>query len=284
MAVLVASSAFSVNELNFYEVSAGAWGDHFYDNIYLNAGGVIYEDVYEVYWHDGLEWASAYLGRGFTFDWQGNITAGVVSAYGATIWNGSGYSSVWAIGGVSLSAPSLYNAHLTPSTVDDFAIIESALSGADSVTGSSQADFLMSYAGSDTLFGDAGADTLDGGGGNDTLSGGTGIDRLLGGGGNDFYVINDSNDIIIENSAAGSDTISTSVNLAVPLNVEQVRIASGSRGVTITGGSGDDVIIGNGLSNNLVGGAGNDVLVAVDMNPADILALFNGWAGFWGGP
>ena len=284
MATVVANYGLMMNALNFNEVYSGAYDARFYNDTYLYAGGVIYEDEYDIFWYNGSYWASAYLGSGFVVNSQGQITAGTVTAYGATIWTGASYSPYWAIGGVSVGAASLYNAHVTRNTTDDYSIIESALSGADSITGSFQADFLMSYAGSDTLFGDTGADTLDGGAGNDTLSGGTGIDRLLGGGGNDLYIVNDLNDIIIENSAAGSDTISTSVNLTIPLNVEQIRIAPGSTGVTISGGSGDDVIIGNGLSNNLFGGAGNDVLVAVDMNPTDILALFNGWAGFWGGP
>ena len=79
-------------------------------------------------------------------------------------------------------------------TSDDLAIMQAVLSGADSLTGSSQADFLMGYAGNDVFLGNSGADTLDGGNGNDTLDGGAGTDSLAGGSGNDYYVINDSLD------------------------------------------------------------------------------------------
>jgi Ca2+-binding RTX toxin-like protein len=67
------------------------------------------------------------------------------------------------------------------------------------------------------------------------------------------------------------------VSISAPLNREEIRIASGSTGLTITGGSSNDMIIGNGLSNRLSGGAGDDVLMGSAMDQADILALFNGW-------
>jgi Ca2+-binding RTX toxin-like protein len=274
---IVANYGLLMNSLNFYEVTAGAYNNYFYDNIYLYAGGVTYEDEYDVWWYDGSYWASAYLGSGFVFNAQGDIVAGTVNTYGSAIWNGYNYTPYWAIGGVAVSASSLYNAHLTPSTSDDLAIIQFALSGADSLSGSSQADFLMGYAGNDLFFGDGGPDTLDGGSGNDTLEGGSGADSLAGGVGDDRYLINDTLDFVIESAGGGTDIIITSVSIALPLNVEEIRIATGSSGLTITGGIGSETLVGNGLSNSLYGGAGDDVLLASAMNPADILALFNSW-------
>ncbi|MCA3280912.1 MAG: hypothetical protein ING10_16735 [Roseomonas sp.] len=277
MAVVLASSALYMNSINFYEVSRGAYDDQFLDNVYLYAAGSCYQDMYTVFWYDGLERSSTYLGSNFVFNGQGNLVSGTVNAYGALTWYGSNFSENWEISNFSISASSLFNAHLTPGTSDDLAIMQAVLSGADSLTGSPQADFLMGYAGNDFFLGNSGADTLDGGDGNDTLDGGAGTDRLAGGAGNDYYVINDTLDFLIEAAGGGTDVVITSVSISVALNMEEIRIAAGSSGLTMTGSLGGETIIGNGLSNNLYGGLGDDVLLASAMNPADILALFNGW-------
>jgi Ca2+-binding RTX toxin-like protein len=277
MAVIAAQSALFMNTINFYDVNLGAYDSQFLDNIYLSSGGYVFEDMYNVFWYDGYDRGSSYLGSGFVLDNQGNIIAGTVNGYVSVIWNGSDYSGHWGILGVSISASSLYNAHLTPSPSDDFAIIQSALSGADSLSGSFQADFLIGYAGNDMFFGDAGPDTLDGGSGNDTLEGGSGADSLVGGAGNDRYVINDALDFVYEAAGGGTDVIITSVSISAPLNIEEVRIAAGSSGLTITGSGASETIIGNGLSNRLSGGAGDDVLLSSPMSPAEILALFDSW-------
>ncbi|MCA3431753.1 MAG: hypothetical protein INF71_19280 [Roseomonas sp.] len=266
-----------MNNLNFYEVTAGADDSQFLDNIYLPAGGTIFEDMYTVFWFDGTDRSSTYLGSGFVLNSQGSVVAGTVTAYGALMWYGSNFSEHWEISNFSISASSLYNAHVTRSTSDDFAIMQSVLSGADSLTGSPQSDFLMGYAGNDTFLGNSGADTLDGGAGNDTLDGGAGADSLAGGAGNDHYIVNHALDLMIEAAGGGTDVIVTSASITVPLNMEEIRIATGSSALTITGGLGSETIIGNGLSNNLYGGAGDDVLLASPMNSIDILALFNGW-------
>lgn len=277
MAVVLASSALHMNSINFYEVSLGAYDDQFLDNIYLYAAGSYYQDMYTVFWYDGLNRSSTYLGSDFVFNGQGNLISGTVNAYGSLTWYGSNFSENWEISNFSISASSLFNAHLTSGTSDDLAIMQAALSGADSLTGSSQADFLMGYAGNDFFLGNSGADTLDGGNGNDTLDGGSGTDSLAGGAGNDYYVISGPLDFLIEAAGGGTDVVITSASISVALNMEEIRIAAGSSGLTITGSLGGETIIGNGLSNNLYGGLGDDVLLASAMNPADILALFNGW-------
>jgi Ca2+-binding RTX toxin-like protein len=194
MAMVLATSALHMNRINFFEVSFGAYSDQFLDNINLPAAGSVYEDVYTVFWYDGLNRTNTFLGSNFAFNGQGNMVSGTVNAYGAITWYGSSFSENWEVSNFSISATSLFNAHLTPGTSDDLAIMQAVLSGADSLTGSSQADFLMGYAGNDVFLGNSGADTLDGGNGNDTLDGGAGTDSLAGGSGNDYYVINDSLD------------------------------------------------------------------------------------------
>ncbi|MCA3419281.1 MAG: VCBS repeat-containing protein, partial [Roseomonas sp.] len=115
---------------------------------------------------------------------------------------------------------------------------------------------------------------LSGLGGNDTLTGGAGRDTLDGGGGNDVFVMSDTLDLIIETAGGGADTIITSVSITMPVHVETLQIAAGISGITITGGAGNDMLIGNGLSNNFNGGAGDDVILAGNVTLADIYALF----------
>ncbi|MCA3287398.1 MAG: VCBS repeat-containing protein [Roseomonas sp.] len=115
---------------------------------------------------------------------------------------------------------------------------------------------------------------LSGLGGNDTLTGGAGRDTLDGGDGNDVFVISDSLDLIIETAGGGADTIITSVTMSMPDHVETLQIAAGISGVTIAGGSGNDMLIGNGLANAFVGGAGDDVILAGNVTLSDVYALF----------
>jgi Ca2+-binding RTX toxin-like protein len=115
---------------------------------------------------------------------------------------------------------------------------------------------------------------LEGGLGNDSLSGGAGADTLTGGAGDDIFVLDNSQDIIVEISGGGTDIVVTSVNILIPTNIETLQIASGVSGITLTGGDGNDRLIGNGLANSFVGGAGDDVILGGTSSLADIYALF----------
>jgi len=119
-------------------------------------------------------------------------------------------------------------------------------------------------AGPDALTMGLGADDarLSGLGGNDTLTG------------DDVFVMSDTLDLIIETAGGGADTIITSVSMTMPDHVETLQIAAGISGITITGGAGNDMLIGNGLSNNFNGGAGDDVILMGNVTLADIHALF----------
>jgi serralysin len=115
-------------------------------------------------------------------------------------------------------------------------------SGADSILGSAAANLLR---------GNAGADIIDGGNGNDTLEGGDG---------NDYYFGVTGADRITESAGGGADTLIANTSLSMPENIEVAIIASGAVGITLTGGTGNDVITGNELRNILYGGSGNDTL------------------------
>ena len=83
-----------------------------------------------------------------------------------------------------------------------------------------------------------------------------------------------ASDVVIDLADGGSDTVITSVNMTVPDQVEVLQIASGISGITITGGAGNDMLVGNGLANTFNGGAGDDVILAGNVTLADIYALF----------
>jgi hypothetical protein len=135
-------------------------------------------------------------------------------------------------------------------------------------------DNLAGTGGNDSIDGLAGNDSILGAAGNDTLSGGAGADTLGGGAGNDLFFVTDAADVVIELTGGGTDTIMTSVNMTMPDQVEVLQIASGISGITITGGAGNDMLIGNGLGNTFIGGAGDDVILAGNVTLADIYALF----------
>jgi Ca2+-binding RTX toxin-like protein len=135
-------------------------------------------------------------------------------------------------------------------------------------------DNLAGTGGNDSIDGLAGNDSILGAAGNDTLSGGAGADTLGGGTGNDLFFVTDAGDVVIELADGGSDTVITSVNMTVPDQVEVLQIASGISGITITGGAGNDMLVGNGLANTFNGGAGDDVILAGNVTLADIYALF----------
>ncbi|MFN7538174.1 MAG: CARDB domain-containing protein, partial [bacterium] len=131
--------------------------------------------------------------------------------------------------------------------------------GAGSSSGGHGIDDLM---GIEAVLGGAGADSLVGDAGSNTLHGGAGADTMVGGAGNDVFFVTDAGDLVMELVSGGADTIIASTSMAMPDHVEAVLIATGVSGITITGGAGNDMLIGNGLANNFNGGAFYDVIIA----------------------
>ncbi|WP_376094363.1 hypothetical protein ACE7GA_00970 [Roseomonas sp. CCTCC AB2023176] len=110
---------------------------------------------------------------------------------------------------------------------------------------------------SDTLTGTVADDLLVGRDGADTLTGGAGVDSLAGGAGDDTYVVEDAGDVVTEAPGGGFDVLYVSVTATLPDNVEAL-VVIGTAAVNLTGGAGDDVLVGNEAANVLAGGAGND--------------------------
>ena len=126
--------------------------------------------------------------------------------------------------------------------------------------GGSGVDSILGSAGANLLRGNTGADTLDGGAGNDTLEGGAGSDSLGGGAGNDLYVNVAGADQVHEATDGDADTLIATSSLSFPANIEFVVIAQGAEGISITGSTANDMIIGNQGANTMSGDAGHDTL------------------------
>jgi Ca2+-binding RTX toxin-like protein len=100
---------------------------------------------------------------------------------------------------------------------------------------------------------------LIGNDGNNILDGGAGNDILAGGKGNDTYIVDSIYDRVIEHVNEGIDTIKSSVNWTLGLNLENL-ILTGTDNLTGTGNSLDNVVTGNSGNNVLDGMGGTDIL------------------------
>ena len=130
----------------------------------------------------------------------------------------------------------------TPALVTIGGTVEDSLLNIENVTGGGGADRLTGDAQVNTLVGGAGDDILMGAGGQDVLDGGVGIDTVL-----------------FTDKTVG-------VTLALNSNLDSTAFIGGVaedvvRGVeNVTGGSGHDVLFGDGFANILDGALGNDTL------------------------
>jgi Ca2+-binding RTX toxin-like protein len=131
------------------------------------------------------------------------------------------------------------------------------------------------------LFGEDGDDelsgaSLDGAAGNDTLLGTPGADGLAAGPGRDTVVAGDGDDTLQDGDGAHSDVLDGGAgndrldygSRSAPLVVDLVRDVAGAQGEedripaieAVSGGAGDDVLLGDDGANSLFGALGDDVL------------------------
>jgi Ca2+-binding RTX toxin-like protein len=102
------------------------------------------------------------------------------------------------------------------------------------------------------------ANTLIGNAADNILDGAQGADVMAGGVGNDTYYVDNASDIVTEALESGIDTVYTSVNQTLAINVENGLLFGTA--TVLTGNGLDNTLIGNGLANTLTASAGNDVL------------------------
>lgn len=149
-------------------------------------------------------------------------------------------------------------------------------------------DRIVGSAFGDELTGNSLANTIDGGDGSDTIDGGPGNDILRGGPGDDLYKFRAAptaeGDQVTELPGEGIDTfsfaaITTPVTLSLGSTASQA-VHSGRALIlnaidtfeNATGGSNNDSLTGNGLTNRLTGGRGNDSLAG---GPGDDVYTFD---------
>ena len=226
---------------------------------------------------------------------------------------------------VRLEAPSAQSFEAVAGGAGDDVISGACLTtggdGDDRITGSPTGDLLDGGRGNDTLLGLSGPDSLQGGVGTDTLAGGAGADKLVGSGGDDtlaggagsdVYVFGADDgaqhDVAVEGPVAGVDVLSylgaapVRIDLSAPRAVLasaaglRVVASSGSeaRFEGAIGGSGNDVLLGNGRANHLWGGGGVDLADGrggndtyhVDWSgsmPYSAYGIYEFWSGPFGG-
>lgn len=259
MAIFTANHAFNITLFSFNPLASG--DAYFYDNVnYVSPLGYTYQDVVEVEYANGYGNFS-FGGYGVTINTSGAITGGTVTAAADNVWTGSAWEIAFSVEQIApLSAVAVWNAVFTAGTADDLALVQQALSGADTVTLSDSADTFNGYAGNDTLRGNGGADVLDGGTGNDSIDGGAGADTLRGGAGDDQYVVNLATDRVVELAGEGVDTVrSTAATYTLGTQVERLILA-GSGSIDGNGNAAANMLSGNGGANRLSGVGGNDTL------------------------
>lgn len=110
--------------------------------------------------------------------------------------------------------------------------------------------------GNDSLYGNNGVDRIWGGGGDDTLVGGLSYDYFYGGPGADTFVGGASYDEVnyADATVGVSVTLDGIANDGAPGEGDNVGVDCEH----ITGGAGDDTLVGNGALNMIVGNGGDD--------------------------
>ncbi|UOD30684.1 putative Ig domain-containing protein [Massilia violaceinigra] len=145
-------------------------------------------------------------------------------------------------------------------------IIEGANGGADTVA-SPVSYILPANVENLTLTGTALADAtgnelnnvLLGNAASNVLNGMGGIDTMTGGAGDDVYIVDNLSDVAIEAANEGSDTVKSIFNSTLAANIEALFL-TGSAGVSGTGNTLNNLLVGNVADNALSGDAGNDLL------------------------
>ncbi|MBI1312477.1 hypothetical protein GC176_14390 [bacterium] len=161
----------------------------------------------------------------------------------------------------------------------------------DVINGGDGNDFIVGFGGDDRIDGGAGNDNLVGGAGSDTLIGGDGDDHLRGQGssgdvlsggpGTDLLDGGKGNDRLVEVGNAGFILTDTSLDdgtsVDVLVDLESAFLTGGDGGnrldasafsgwVRMTGGAGNDTLIGTALGDALIGLGGDDRIEGRDGN------------------
>ncbi len=116
---------------------------------------------------------AVYDGKNFKYGGS-SVKSGTLTAFGQLNW--SDQSTEYLVTGLNLDAKKVYGYVQSGQATKLFAY---ALSGKDTIHGSSFSDFLRGFSGDDKIYGNGGADTIFGDDGKDLLSGGDGADAFV---------------------------------------------------------------------------------------------------------
>jgi Ca2+-binding RTX toxin-like protein len=150
----------------------------------------------------------------------------------------------------------------------------------NTLIGNDADNLLSGLAGNDTLNGNDGNDTLDGGLGQDTVNGGAGndqvtmlvtagnVDTIDAGADTDTLSLSGAvggNGLVVVDLSAGDQVVSIAGDpnrdIQVQTGFENVNGALLGSAMTVTGSTGDNVIVGSNGNDTITGGAGNDTLI-----------------------
>ncbi|WP_421447906.1 calcium-binding protein [Ectopseudomonas khazarica] len=143
-----------------------------------------------------------------------------------------------------------------------------------------RADRLFGGTGNDLIQGLGDNDILNGNSGDDTLEGGVGRDQLFGQDDNDLLIGGSGGDVL--NGGLGDDRLYADSQVSIE-SVRQQTQGSGQQGDWLSGGLGEDllvgdvgndVLLGGGGKDTLFGGAGDDILAGdLDFTPGLFWAI-----------
>ncbi|MCA0404937.1 MAG: hypothetical protein LCH39_02135 [Proteobacteria bacterium] len=164
-----------------------------------------------------------------------------------------------------MSTGATVNLNDSDQTSGDFTVVSnftnidaSGLSSSVSLTGTSNNNVLRAGSGNDTLDGGGGTDTLQAGGGNDTVSY-HGTEAVVdGGSGSDTLVMTFGASVNLNNADQ------TSGDFANVTGFENINASAVSTGMTITGTSAANTLIGGAGNDNITSGGGADSLFGND--------------------
>ena len=180
-----------------------------------------------------------------------------------TLTGGSGNDTLNGAAGTDTMLGGTGNDSYQVDNVGDI-ITENAGEGTDSVQ-SSVTYTLLANIENLTLTGTSGlngtgntlANMLLGNAGANILDGLTGADSMSGGLGNDTYVVDNIGDAVLENDAAGTDTVQAGITYTLAAYVENLTL-TGTSNINGTGNSLVNALTGNSGANLLDGGIGAD--------------------------
>lgn len=124
---------------------------------------------------------------------------------------------------------------------------------------------------------------------NNILTGNTGNNILTGHAGNDTYFVQNAGDSVVEAVGEGSDTVNSSVSFTLSDHVENLILTGANLTGTgnalaneITGGDGNDTLIGLGGGDTLNGGGGTGDTASYAASGAGVVVVLSGAAGVGG--